>query len=188
MKAKITINEADLSNKDFLNKTTRKRDEKNKFFYEVYKKQYSDWKNILIQELKLSNNKCILTYIMFITVEVYIKAELIKTFNIDDMHRSVKEISYKSTKKNFVLGQIDHDLNSFFKFIDDNQDNPMLKNLIKLLIIRDKIELLELGDKITNDYMSLRYNYNKQGDLLIENNVLEKEYKEKIEEVIKYVI
>ena len=188
MKVRITINEADLNNTEFLNKATRERDEKNKVFYGVYKKQYSDWKNILVQELKLSNNKSILTYIMFITVEVYIKAELIKTFNLDDVHRSVKEIIYRPKKKNFVLNQVNHDINYFFKFIDDNHDNPMLKNLIKLLIIRDKIELLELDNKIKNDYVSLRYNYNKQGDFLIEDNILEKEYKEKIEEVIKYVI
>ncbi len=85
---KVDINIDDSSSKNLKQKEISNENP----LYEVLKNQYSDWKNITMITLEQSNNKSILLYFMFVTVEIYIKAELTRNVNI---------ISYDQCVSNF---------------------------------------------------------------------------------------
>lgn len=156
MKKNFKVTETELEKLDFSIEITNKRSEKSLKLYKMYQKQYKDWKEILTQELEINNNKSILIYMMFITVEIYIKSELIRVFNIDDINRSIENIFYKPNKSNFVLNQIGHDLNYLFNFMTENPSNPIFQNLSGLLMFKEKIKLLELEDDVIKDYTSYK--------------------------------
>ena len=75
---KVDINIDDSSSKNLKQKEISNENP----LYEVLKNQYSDWKNITMIVLEQSNNKSILLYLMFVTVEIYIKAECVRYFMI----------------------------------------------------------------------------------------------------------
>lgn len=97
MKKKFDIKEiskkVDINIDDYSSKKLEQKEISNENpLYEVLKNQYNDWKNITMIALEQSNNKSILLYFMFVTVEIYIKAELTRNFNI---------ISYDQCVSNF---------------------------------------------------------------------------------------
>lgn len=163
--------------------------DKSNNLYLLLRKQYLDWKNILIDVLSNSTNKSIALYIMFLTVEIYIKAECVKEFNIINFDDRVENVSYKKGVPYFQLKQIGHGLNYFFEVINDSSKYPKFTNLSNLKEIQQRIDDLNLYDTVINNYMSLRYNCNLNGEFLYkENNMIEDNEKKKIREVINNVL
>ena len=90
--------------------------DKSNSLYIVLKEQYLEWKKILTSILSSSSssNKSIVLNIMFLIVEIYIKAECVKEFNISNFTDKIQDIYYQKGKCYFELRQIGHDLNHFF--------------------------------------------------------------------------
>lgn len=165
--------------------------DKSNSLYRVLRKQYLEWKKILNSTLSSSSNKSIALHIMFLIIEIYIKAECIKEFNIPNFSYKIQDIYYKEDKSYFQLKQIGHDLNYFFSIVENSDFNSVytkFANFRGFLEIKKRIDDLELPDTIRNDYMSLRYNCNLNGKFLCANNVIDESDIKKIKEVIAIVV
>ena len=65
--------------------------DKSNSLYRVLRKQYLEWKKIL-NSTSSSSNKSIALHIMFLIIEIYIKAECIKEFNIPNFSYKIHDI------------------------------------------------------------------------------------------------
>lgn len=165
--------------------------DKSNCLYIVLKEQYLEWKKILNSTLSSSSNKSIALHIMFLIIEIYIKAECVKEFNISNFTDKIPDIYYQKGKCYFELRQIGHDLNHFFSMVSNsnvNNSNFMFTNFKGLLEIKKRIDDLALPDTIKNNYMSLRYNCSLKGEFLCTNNVIDESDIKKIKEVIAIVV
>lgn len=138
--------------------------------------------------LTLSINKSIALHIMFLIIEIYIKAECVKEFNIINFTQKIQNIQYKDGMPYFQLKQVGHDINYFFNIVNKIEEYPMFTNLSALLKIKKRLDDLELPDNIKKDYISLRYNCDLKGNYLYQNDTLSENDIEKIKEVINNVL
>ena len=190
MKRKIKIDPNMIENFSSLSdKIIENEINKTNEIYEVFRQQYLDWKKTLTNTIKCTNNKSILLYIMFVTVEIYIKSEVIRCCNINHFKDVIKDVHYKNENSFFKISFIGHDLYEFFRFLEKNQDKRFLK-IKKLLELEKRIMLIDVYKNINNNYTSLRYNCDNNGNYLLKNeaNLASNVDKERIEEVIKYVL
>lgn len=183
---KVDININDSSSK----KLEQKEISNENFLYEVLKNQYNDWKNITMMALEQSNNKSILLYFMFVTVEIYIKAELTRNFNIISYDQCVPNFFFNNPNQQFQLSQLKHKVKMMLGHVNNNKNNPMFVDLKSLIEIRRELEKLKVDKIINNDYTDLRYNCDSETNFLFpkEANIISNEEKEKIKEVLKYVM
>lgn len=162
--------------------------EKSDSLYLILRNQYLEWKKILVNMLTLSINKSIALHIMFLIIEIYIKDECVKEFNITNFTQKIQNIKYKEGMSYFQLRQIGHDINYFFNMFNKIEEYPMFTNLSVLLEIKELLDDLELPDNIKEDYMSLKYNCDLKGNYLCQDNKLSEKDIEKIKEVIDNVL
>ena len=183
---KVDINIDDSSSKNLKQKEISNENP----LYEVLKNQYSDWKNITMIALEQSNNKSILLYFMFVTVEIYIKAELTRNFNIISYDQCVPNFFFNSSNQQFQLSQLRHKVKMMLGHVNNNKNNPMFVDLKNLIEIRRELEKLKVDKIINNDYTDLRYNCDSETNFLFpkEANIISNEEKEKVKEVLKYVM
>lgn len=183
---KVDININDSSSK----KLEQKEISNENLLYEVLKNQYNDWKNITMIALEQSNNKSILLYFMFVTVEIYIKAELTRNFNIISYDQCVPNFFFNNPNQQFQLSQLKHKVKMMLGYVNNNKNNPMFVDLKYLIEIRRELEKLKVDKIINNDYTDLRYNCDSETNFLFpkEANIISNEEKEKIKEVLKYVM
>lgn len=183
---KVDINIDDSSSKNLKQKEISNENP----LYEVLKNQYSDWKNITMITLEQSNNKSILLYFMFVTVEIYIKAELTRNFNIISYDQYVPNFFFNSPNQQFQLSQLRHKVKMMLGHVNNNKNNPMFVDLKNLIEIRRELEKLKVDKIINNDYTDLRYNCDSETNFLFpkEANIISNEEKEKVKEVLKYVM
>lgn len=196
MKFEKTNNELEIQQLDnfeikelsLLDSIIENQTEKTNSLYKVLREQYLEWKKILINILSSSTNKSIALHIMFLIVEIYIKAECVRDFNIIDVSDRISGINYKKNISYFDLMQIGHNLNYFFGIVKNGSPNFPLSNYTDILKIKERIDDLELPDAIKEDYMSLRYNCRRNGDFLCVDNEINERDIERIKEVINIVI
>lgn len=183
---KVDININDSSSK----KLEQKEISNENLLYEVLKNQYNDWKNITMIALEQSNNKSILLYFMFVTVEIYIKAELTRNFNIISYDQCVPNFFFNNPNQQFQLSQLKHKVKMMLGYVNNNKNNLMFVDLKYLIEIRRELEKLKVDKIINNDYTDLRYNCDSETNFLFpkEANIISNEEKEKIKEVLKYVM
>lgn len=184
-------NKVDINIDDYSSKKLEQKEIGNEnLLYEVLKNQYNDWKNITMITLEQSNNKSILLYLMFITVEIYIKAECVRYFMIKKLNQDIPYVTFNNFRRPFRVSRISHKVNDILNDISDSKDNDLLLNFDNLIKIRRELEKLKV-DKIINDkYTDLRYNCGNNTNFLFpkEENIISNEEKEKIKEVLKYVM
>lgn len=195
MKKKFDIKEiskkVDINIDDYSSKKLEQKEISNENpLYEVLKNQYNDWKNITMIALEQSNNKSILLYFMFVTVEIYIKAELTKNFNIISYDQCIPNFFFNSPNQQFQLRQLKHKVKMMLGHVNNNKNNPMFADLKNLIKIRRELEKLKIDKIINNDYTNLRYNCDDKTNFLFlkEENIISNKEKEKIKEVLKYVM
>ena len=195
MKKKFDIKEiskkVDINIDDYSSKKLEQKEISNENpLYEVLKNQYNDWKNITMIALEQSNNKSILLYFMFVTVEIYIKAELTRNFNIISYDQCIPNFFFNSPNQQFQLRQLKHKVKMMLGHVNNNKNNPMFADLKNLIKIRRELEKLKIDKIINNDYTNLRYNCDDKTNFLFlkEENIISNKEQEKIKEVLKYVM
>lgn len=122
--------------------------DKSNSLYRVLRKQYLEWKKILNSTLSSSSssNKSIALHIMFLIIEIYIKAECIKEFNIPNFSHKIPDIYYKEDKSYFQLKQIGHNLDYFFSIVENSDSNSAytkFANFRGFLEIKKRIDDLD---------------------------------------------
>ncbi len=177
-----------LDEQSLFNSINDKQTKISRNLYSVIRRQYMDLKELNLRMLPFCNNKSETLYIMFLTIEIYIKAEVTKNFNITSYDDKKEGILYKNRNSYFSLSQIGHEIYYFFDFIDSNCQNPFYVDLLKFQTIQEKVEQLDLPEKTRRDYISLRYNCDKQTEFFFENNDIDLDEKDEIKEVMKYVV
>ena len=195
MKKKFDIKEiskkVDINIDDYSSKKLEQKEISNENpLYEVLKNQYNDWKNITMIALEQSNNKSILLYFMFVTVEIYIKAELTRNFNIISYDQCIPNFFFNSPNQQFQLRQLKHKVKMMLGHVNNNKNNPIFADLKNLIKIRRELEKLKIDKIINNDYTNLRYNCDDKTNFLFlkEENIISNKEEEKIKEVLKYVM
>lgn len=99
-------------------------------------------------------------------------------------------IFFNSPNQQFQLSQLRHKVKMMLGHVNNNKNNPMFVDLKNLIEIRRELEKLKVDKIINNDYTDLRYNCDSETNFLFpkEANIISNEEKEKVKEVLKYVM
>ena len=159
----------------------RKHIEEENILVNILKHQIVEWKKSLNGTIENGCTKSVMLYQSFVILELYTKAQF---FNIENVRNYSQEIDIDNYKKPL---EIKHHIDDFIDKLLEN-DNIIIteKNIFRM--IKSKIESLRnyTNLKSVSMYPDLRYNLNKNGEIIDSNLSVSEELIKTVKGVIDF--
>ena len=163
-------------------------DKKHQFFYNIINDQYLSFNNIC--KNYISGDDVLIStslYLMYITIELFIKKELIQEFELTDYNYKNTSVKLYS-ESGFELDDIQHNLSKFFLKIDEHYKEKEYRRLEHFRILNEKTKYFtNLYSSINVAFPNLRYNCDKKGNYIFIENHADIALIDHIKEVLDYV-
>ena len=165
-----------------------KNSDKKNNFGQAFASQFSFWKDYLNKTMECTNCKSIILYITSLVVELFLKTLLIYTFDIKS-YRNKVTVNVNGEMKNLSLRDIGHNIDLLLRIFKENA-NLLQVNQNVLRNLKGNIFTLLKTESLLNDYTPLRYNSDKNDNLIYDDyeNIIDDEEKAIVKEVLELCI
>lgn len=169
---------------DEISKNNRKKEN----LGQTFATQFSFWKDYLNKTMECTNCKSIILYITSLVVELFLKTLLIYTFDIKS-YRNKVSVNVNGVMKNLSLRDIGHNIDLLLRLFKENA-NLLQVNQNVLRNLEGNIFTLLKTESLRNDYTPLRYNSDKNDNVIYDDyeNIIDDEEKVIVKEVLELCI
>ena len=138
--------------------------------------------------MECTNCKSIILYITSLVVELFLKTLLIYTFDIKS-YRNKVSVNVNGVMKNLSLRDIGHNIDLLLRLFKENA-NLLQVNQNVLRNLEGNIFTLLKTESLRNDYTPLRYNSDKNDNVIYDDyeNIIDDEEKVIVKEVLELCI
>lgn len=185
-----SVNLLVLNENDVVEILTKEQLDKHQKYLNSYMMQTKSLRDVCLFSLEMTNNKSLSLYLMLMCVELYIKTCFVSTLRLIQENYSIcfENIHFFGDSP-FKMSQLGHDLIKIFNALDSEDLEPVFFPLRPLRKIYDYINRYEeiKWDTVLKEFPSLRYNCDKSGHIIFENNNVDEKFKKYVKEVLSRV-